>query len=345
MSRFVAGSVGPARGDNRTMGWIGVVATLAGSGGGAPDRAGLTRRLKRLDAVFDVPAVRSGSVDTGTVVEYYERCVEPYRKYHSTEGALHMALAEAGQPDDGYRGQLRRLLAQWDAPAAPRAIRDVLELACGQGFNLAWLAAQRPALRFEGVDLTPAHHALASARLRAAGLDNVGLRLADFHALPHADASFDALFAIEGFCHASDLPRALAEAARVLRPGGTFTLFDGYRVRPSSALDEEESLAVELVARGMALNHLQGLDELLDHARAAGFEPHRVEALDREVMPSLQRLERLTGAVVRVPWLGRRALARRHPARGRNVLAGYLLRTTVNLGLLGYRQVVLRRAS
>ena len=60
-------------------------------------------------------------------------------------------------------------------------------------------------------------------------------------------------------------------------------------------------------------------------------------------MPNLRRLERLTGAVIRVPWLGRRALARRSPMRGRNVLAGFLMRTAVAMGFLGYRQIELQK--
>ena len=68
-----------------------------------------------------------------------------------------------------------------------------------------------------------------------------------------------------------------------------------------------------------------------------------VAALDAQVMPSLRKLERVTGAVIRFPWLGRRALARRSPMRGRNVLAGYLMRSTVAMGLIGYRHLRLRK--
>ena len=94
----------------------------------------------------------------------------------------------------------------------------------------------------------------------------------------------------------------------------------------------------------MAIERFQVVDELLADARAAGLEPVAVDALDAQIMPSLRRLERITGAVVRWPWLGRKALARRHPMRGHNVLAGYLMRSTVTLGLLAYRRFALRKA-
>ena len=76
-------------------------------------------------------------------------------------------------------------------------------------------------------------------------------------------------------------------------------------------------------------------------AAQAGLQLQSMGALDRQVLPSLRRLERTTAAVIRWPWLGRRALARRHPARGRNVLAGYLMRSAVEMGLIGYREIVL----
>jgi hypothetical protein len=127
----------------------------------------------------------------------------------------------------------------------------------------------------------------------------------------------------------------------VLRPGGRFTLFDGYLTRSPAGLEADESLAVELVARGLAIEGLQVQEELVSAAARSRLQLQTLVVLDQQVLPSLRRLERTTGAVIRWPWLGRRALARRNPARGRNVLAGYLMRSTVEMGLIGYREIVL----
>ena len=302
-------------------------------------QAALARRLRKLERVFSLADIRADRIGSAQVADYYAQCHDAYRKYHSAEGAVHMALNDGDRFDaDGFYGQARRIESAW-TPAP----RNVLELAFGQGFNLAYLAPRHPQCQFAGIDLTPAHGQIAAARVQRAGLRNVTLALGDFHALPFAPASFDQVFCIESFCHALNLPQAFAEVARVLRPGGHFTLFDGYLPRSPQALSPNEALAVELVAKGMAIESLQVQSELLAEAQAAGLQTASVAALDSQVMPSLRRLERVTGAVIRIPWLGRRALARRPAARSRNVLAGYLMHSAVALGLIGYRHIVLRK--
>ena len=305
-----------------------------------PDAAGLARKLRRLAKVFPLDAIRADDYTAPQVVEYYEQCHHAYRKHHSAEGAVHMALNDGDRFDPiGFYGALRRIEAGWPA----RSPQDVLELGFGQGFNLADLGSRHPRMRFTGIDLTPAHLALAESRIRDQGLQNVSLCLGDFHQLPFVDASFDQVFAIEVFCYATDLDRAFSEIARVLRPGGVLTLFDGYLTQALAQLSADEALAAELTAKGMALDHWQTVDELFDHAHRHGLASCGLTVLDTEVMPNLRRLERLTGAVIRVPWLGRRALARRSPMRGRNVLAGFLMRTAVAMGFLGYRQIDLQK--
>lgn len=307
-------------------------------------RAELQRWLRRLGRVFDLEAVRRDPLDAAAVVRYYEQNHDAYRRHHSSEGAVHMALNPEGRFDaEGFSGAPRRIEARWSAPG--RGPADVLELAFGQGYNLAYLVPRHARVRFQGIDLTPTHVALAQARLAGWPADRVQLTQGDFHHLPQADASIDSVYCIESMCHAMDLPRALGEVARVLRAGGELILFDGYLPRPPEALQPDEALAVELVARGLAVARMQTVQGLLRAARCHGLELASMQRLDREIMPNLARLERLAGTFVRWPWLARRALAKRPPARSRNVLAGCLMRTTFGMGLLSYREVVLRKAA
>lgn len=303
----------------------------------------LSRRLKKLATLFDIHAIRAETLDGPAIQAYYRECHEAYRKHHSPEGAAHMALNEGGRFDpDGFAEHLRRLAARWSAPGVDSP-REVLEIGFGQGYNLAWLAPRHPQVRFTGVDLTPEHFELATRRMQDNQLANVQLQLADFHRLPFADASFDEVYAIEAFCYARDTPAALAEIARVLRPGGRFTLFDGYQPQPSHEMDPEGALAVELVARGTSLERWQVPSELVRQAAGAGFEQEALHWLNEQTLPNLKRLDRIVSAIIRWPWLAKKALARRAPQRSRNVLSGYLLYPTVAMGILGYCEIVLKK--
>ena len=77
-----------------------------------------------------------------------------------------------------------------------------------------------------GVDASRAMLALARARLARAGLSHCTVRLADMYRLPLADASFDAVVMQMVLHHAETPAAALAEVARVLRPGGLLIVVD-----------------------------------------------------------------------------------------------------------------------
>jgi SAM-dependent methyltransferase len=307
-----------------------------------PSPASLALRLQKIARVFAIDAIRLEDLNATQVVAYYEECSSAYRKHHSAEGAMHMAINGSDRYDPkGFYAQLDRIAQPWHAEPP----REVLELGFGQGFNLAYLAAKFPATRFAGIDLTPLNRSVAQQRLADEKLTNVMLSEGDFQRLPHADASFDHCYAIEAFCYAKDMRQAFTEIARVLRPGGTFSLFDGYLPRRPETLSAEEALAAELVARGVALVSFQVVDDVLGDARRAGFDVMRTTSLDQDIMPNLRRLERLTGAIIRFPWFGRKAIASRPPLRSRNVLCGYLMHSTVALGILTYRELMFRKSA
>ena len=106
--------------------------------------------------------------------------------------------------------------------------RDVLLLGVGTGLDLPHLPSQH---RYVGLDLTAAM--LMRARPRAAGLQFAPLR-GDVQCLPFHDASFDAavLHLILAVVPAPTL--CLAEAVRVVKPGGTLLVFDKFMRRGES---------------------------------------------------------------------------------------------------------------
>ncbi len=139
----------------------------------------------------------------------------------------------------------RRSGADWDEmralglPAAkveaallellPQEAGRLLDIGTGTG-RLLELLAPRAALAV-GVDASRAMLALARARLSRpqqarSGLGHCAVRLGDMYRLPWPDAAFETVLLQMVLHHADDPPGALAEAARVLRPGGRLVAID-----------------------------------------------------------------------------------------------------------------------
>jgi len=97
--------------------------------------------------------------------------------------------------------------------------KDVLDIACGEGYGTAALAlVARTAV---GIDLDPDSVRHASARYMAM---NVGFRAGDCTQIPAADASFDLVVSFETIEHLSEQERMLGELKRVLRPDGLLVI-------------------------------------------------------------------------------------------------------------------------
>ena len=109
--------------------------------------------------------------------------------------------------------------------ALPERIGALLDIGAGTG-RLLELVAPRTE-RALGVDMSRDMLALARARLAERGLaDRAAVRQADMYRLPFADASFDAVTMQMVLHYAEDPAAALAEAARVLKPGGKLLVAD-----------------------------------------------------------------------------------------------------------------------
>src|SRR3954451_11463547 len=95
---------------------------------------------------------------------------------------------------------------------------EVLELAAGTGRNLPFYPR---GVRLTAIEFSPAMLEIARDPARRLGLD-ADLRLGNAEALEFPDESFDTVTCTLSLCTIPDDRAAVAEAARVLRPGGRF---------------------------------------------------------------------------------------------------------------------------
>jgi SAM-dependent methyltransferase len=122
---------------------------------------------------------------------------------------------------------------------------DVVELGCGSAYLSGWLA--RRGARPVGVDLTPAQLATAARCQQRFGL-GFPLVEADAEAVPLQDGGFDLVVSEYGASVWCDPERWVAEAARLLRPGGRLVFLTN-SVLATLCVPEEEGYAQEQLLR------------------------------------------------------------------------------------------------
>jgi SAM-dependent methyltransferase len=142
---------------------------------------------------------------------------------------------------------------QWHIPeselhALPDvAGKDVIELGCGTAYFGAWLK-RAGARRVVGVDVTPAQLETARRMDKEFGL---GLELIKANAedVPLPDESFDLAFSEYGASIWCDPALWIAEAARLLRPGGVLQFLRGSTLRILCVPDEGKATDRLLMAQ------------------------------------------------------------------------------------------------
>ena len=100
----------------------------------------------------------------------------------------------------------------------------VADLGCGEGYLT--VEAARWASRVIAVDRSPDVLARARSLARRRRVRNIVWKRGELEALPIADGSVDVALLSQALHHAADPGRALAEAARILGPGGRVLLLD-----------------------------------------------------------------------------------------------------------------------
>ena len=180
---------------------------------------------------------------------------------------------------DRTSGDGGRVIGDGRAWLASEARGDTLEVGIGTGRTLRWYP---DTVRLTGIELSDAMLRIAVTRAVAGGR-HADLRLGDATALPFADETFDTVTFCLVLCTIPDDARAVAEAVRVLRPGGRIVAFEHTR-SPNLAIRLAERVLDPFTVRFEG-DHL--LRDPLDHVAEQGLA---IEHLERRFFGVMERL-------------------------------------------------------
>lgn len=119
------------------------------------------------------------------------------------------------------RAELCQMYTRYHWAGGMVAGKRVLELGCGSGPGLGYFLA-KGAIKVVGTDIEDRN--LAHARQFYTGRQNLEFAVVDAQSIPYPDASFDVVMLFEAIYYVPDAKRFLAEARRVLAPGGVLLI-------------------------------------------------------------------------------------------------------------------------
>src|ERR1700730_2249656 len=176
-----------------------------------------------------------------------EQSVARHYTHGSLEPAILEALTASGKdldrlaptdlaPVDEFHIGGRQATADLAAQVEFGAGLHLLDIGCGLGGASRYFAHER-GCRVTGIDLTEEYVRVAEALARRVGLEvRASYRHGSALDLPFAPETFDGAYMLHVGMNIDDKQKALAEVRRVLKPGGSFAIYDVMRERGEGEL-------------------------------------------------------------------------------------------------------------
>ncbi|KAJ5219258.1 uncharacterized protein N7498_001357 [Penicillium cinerascens] len=234
--------------------------------------------------------------------------------YHSLESRLGYRLVLGGTRHFGYYEHDtwwpfplgRSLRAMEDKLAASLELERgsyVLDAGCGVSHVAIHLASAH-GLKIQGIDIVD-HHIIKSKRnVARAGFseDQISVRKMDYHHLDSfKDGTFDGVYTMETFVHATDPQSVLGNFYRVLRPGGRIALFEYEHELLSNP--EEQSLVLSMKKindiAAMPTNTVSQPGVFKQMLEDAGF----IDVVVRDYSSNIQPMTRFFYLLAYIPFL------------------------------------------
>ena len=221
---------------------------------------------------------------------YYDSEDAIYRSFWDENGSVHWGLFDESTGEDFIKA-----CTNLDETMAREGRIDqssrVLDLGCGNGTTAIWLSSFR-SCQVTGVDLSGVRvqNALDSlARLDSQAQSRLAFEKASATDLPFEDGSFTHVWSQAVIYHVPDKDSALAEAYRVLEPGGIMVFDDLIKPQPNISED-----ARKFVYDRLLYDTPFSFESYQDALEAQGFKVLEAQDLSDHLKNSYLRLSERT---------------------------------------------------
>ncbi len=275
------------------------------------------------------------------VVSCYNGTRWDYKRFWRSHRTLAMHFGYYGKGVHTHRGAMQQMNAA--LAARVRASREdrVLDAGCGLGGSSLWLA-EHIGCQVTGVNITPFQIETARRAAAERGLDSlVRFEIEDYAHTPLADHAFTVVWGLESVVHAESKADVLAEAYRLLAPGGRLVLAE-YVLRAEPTLTDQDKQVVAPWLEGSAMPSLLTAGQYARILERIGFE--RVEFGDwtPHVARSLGRLRRIVSGAQPLLSLAQKARIMSSVQCG-SVRASYAQSQALRRGLWRYLVITAER--
>lgn len=299
----------------------------------------IQQKVSTLSKLFDVGKISHLEVSHPTkIASYYKTNKLAYKLFHSKTNFIHVGLSENNKyyEKDLYK-QAEIIESYFD-----KNTKNVLEIGCGKGKNLAFLASRNPNIKFYGIDLEGGQTDVAVSKSKS--LDNLHIEYGDFHNLSQLkDKEFDIVFVVEALCHSTNKEKVANEVHKILKQEGLFIVFDGYLGVEIDSLDNYTSLVCKLVEKGMVVDKFENYNAVKSKILKQGFNLKKEIDYSKNILPTLYRFERLTNFAFNLGIFSKILIKVLPSNFTNNGISGYLMPDLIKTGIAKYYLSVFRK--
>ena len=303
----------------------------------------LDQALRSVEELFPLVGYQDIQVSNIYIEQLYDENGFYYSLLHSLSGSMHMTIDnDSVDKVRNHHVQIQKVAEHIISKSdqTDEALK-VLELGCGKGYNICYLAKRFPEVQFLGIDISEA--SIQEAKSKTRTLQNVTIQKMDMDYASFDPDSYHIVFDVETVCHTQDHLQLITKVYGALKEDGLFILFDNFRKGTLTTDQVLEQKALRYIEIAVGIQDGIAINEWIDLANQIGFETIVNNDLSAKILTGLHRYHQLASLYFRAPPIAR-VVNKVIPEKLKLYAIGaYLMKYSMELGFQAYQEIVLKK--